>query len=409
MIETEKVLAWLEENSWYLGPWETMLIKMAMNGQWDYKSKELRYGFVDAHIHLDRVMTFESRYFPAGMNLNEISDLPLEAKQDLVGFLHEGEAYSEESLQARMSQQIERAIRIGTRQMWAVVDTTPDIGLRAFNVARKLKKDYEQKIDLRVACYPLFGFKNLVDEIDRYRLLLEAAENADFIVGLPEKDDDVNKVGFKGHVNLLLEMAVKYKLPLHIHVDQKNSALQQDSFRVIECLEGLTPEKLSWFSKGRRPKLWLVHVISPSAYSGERFSYLLELLLKYNIGVIVCPSAGISMRNLRSENAPLHNSLARVIEMLKVGITVELGADNVNDYLVPSGNGLILREIAELSNIVRNYASHVLVKIGMGVGLNNGDRAILAKSLYESNKAYLKHYQQIEDKERRSSKPMFDY
>lgn len=409
MINRREILKWLKENEWFLGPWETKVMMTAISEQWDYKLKKRLSGFVDAHIHLDRVMTFKNKFFPSGINLNEIADLPLKSKQDLIGFLHEGEAYTEKSLRERMGYQIERAIKAGTRQMWAVVDTTPDIGLRAFDIAKNLQKTYQGKIDLKVACYPLFGFKDILNDSERYKILESAMPRADFIVGLPEKDDDPKKVGFKGHVNLLLTMACKHKKSIQIHVDQKNSAYQNDSFRVIECLEGLTPKKLSWICSEGRPKLWLVHVISPSCYSGKKFSKLLDMLLKYNIGVICCPTAGISMRQLRSEKAPIHNCLARVIEMLKMGVTVEIGTDNVNDYLVPSGSGLILREIAELSNIVRNYATHVLVKVGMGISLNNGDRTILGRALYTANKAYTNHHGETLAIQNNISKTYFEY
>lgn len=411
-IKEEKVLKWLEENKWFLGPWAAEVLEMAVKGQPDYKSKQLVKGFVDAHVHLDRVFTYNSKFFPPGVNLNEIADLPLEAKQELVGFLHEGGAYTEDSLRERMSAQIERSINIGTREIKAVVDTTPDIGFKAFNIARDLKKEYKDQIDLQVACYPLFGFKNTLVQEDRYKTVEEAMSRADFVVGLPEKDDRPDRIGFKGHVNLLLELGYKHKKEVHMHVDQKNSAYERGSFQVIECLEGLTPEKKAWFVGGNNPRLWLVHMISPSCYDGQTFSRLLNLLLKYNIGVICCPAAAISMNPPRSEMTPTHNSITRLVELLRCGVEVKFGTDNINDYLVPSGNGLILREIEEVSNYVRKYVSHILVKVGMGISLNNGDRAILSNSLQENHKFHLKHKNWIQRQEEegyKNLKEVFSY
>jgi cytosine/adenosine deaminase-related metal-dependent hydrolase len=411
-IDTESILSWLESNKWFLGPWATEVLEMAVKGQPDYRSKQMVSGFVDAHIHLDRVFTYNSRFFPSGINLNEIADLPLEAKQDLVGFLHEGEAYTQDSLYTRMSAQIERAIKIGTRKMSAVVDTTPDIGLMAFKVARELKQEYSNRIDLQVGCYPLFGFKNPKLQSDRYDVVKKTMPRADFVVGLPEKDDKPDRIGFKGHVSLILELGYNHGKEVHIHVDQKNSAYEKGSFQVVECLEGLTPEKMDWYTGGDHPKLWLVHMISPSCYDGKTFSRLVNFLVKYNIGVICCPTAGISMNQPRSETTPTHNSIARLAELLRCGVEVKFGTDNVNDYLVPSGNGLILREIEEISNYIRKYVSHILVKVGMGITLNNGDRAILSKSLQEGYKFYLKHEKWMKHKEQEDtqcSKDVFHY
>jgi len=408
-MDREKIFTQINNLSWFIGDWEEQVWKMAINGLMDYTKKKNIHGFCDGHIHLDRCFTYEQKFLPPGINLNEIADLPLQVKQDLIGYLHDGPAYGEKSLKQRMVKQIERAGQIGTREMWAVIDTTPDIGLRAFRLAKKLQQHYSEHIDLKIGCYAVFGLKNPLINNDRLSLMAEAAETADFIVGLPEKDEEETRIGFKGQVNLLLEMGYSTKKEVHIHVDQANSDAQKETFKVIECLEGLIPEKLVWYKSPGRPKLWCVHVISPSCYNPEEFTRLINLLLKYNIGVICCPVAAISMRELRSEYSPIHNSIARVTELLRAGVKMSFGTDNVNDIFVPSGNGLILREIAEVSNFIRNYAAHILVKVGMGIDLNKGDRAILARALYEKRKSYLRHEENIKKIIEKNYQIVFDF
>jgi cytosine/creatinine deaminase len=393
---------------WFLDDWTIQVWKMVNVGLMDYRTKKTVRGFSDAHVHLDRCFTYKPEFFPPGVNLNEIADSPLSVKQDLIGMLHDGGAYSEQNLGERMNRQIERLIRAGTREIWAVVDTTPDIGLVALSVLEDLVRKHREKIDIHSGCYPVFGLKNPRIDSDRLNTLEEASERADFIMGLPEKDEAFGRIGFKGHVNLILDLGFRRKKEVHFHVDQGNTALQRDSFRVIECLEGLIPEKIEWFAQSGRPKLWLVHMISPSCYNGPKFSRLVGKLLRYNIGVICCPSAGISMREMRSENAPIHNSLARVLELLRSGVRVAIGTDNVNDMFVPSGSGLVLEEVRVLSNIVRNYSSHIAAKISMGLHLDNGDREILARALYEKSKAWHRHAEMIAEEER-SNKVTFEY
>jgi cytosine/adenosine deaminase-related metal-dependent hydrolase len=405
-----EIESWAKDNEWLLGPWLSDVLHLAISqGIWDYKNSQLIRGFVDAHVHLCRVFTFNPEYFPAGVHLNEIADLDLTAKQDLTGMLHDGSAYTSENLELRMRRQIERAIKIGTREIWGVTDTTPDIGTRAFDVALKLKEAYANDVALKVGCYALFGFKDPRKNPDRLALMRQCAPVSDFIVGLPEKDDGHDKIGFKSHVNYLLDLAFHANKPLHIHVDQKNSAHERGSIMVVECLEGLLQKKFDYFTEPGVPKIWLIHVISPSCYNPEKFSRLVSKLVKYNIGVIVCPVAGISMRQLRSEEAPIHNSLARVIELLRAGVEVRLGTDNVHDFLVPSNIGLIPYEIMELSNVVRNYITHILVKTGMGISLNNGDRALLKQSVYEASKACARHKDWMDQCEDGSGTDLFDY
>lgn len=389
----------INEMEWFLGPWKTHLWTTAILGIKDYRENSNVCGFVDGHSHLCRAFTYKPDYLPAGYNPYELADLPLEAKQGLVGILHDGSAYQVESLNERMKRQLNRAISAGTRQLWAVTDTTPDIGLIAFKMAMRLKEEYKDRIDLKVGRYPVFGLKDPEKNSDRWDCLKEAKE-ADFIVGLPEKDDNEESIGFKGHVAMLMDLAFQSKSELHIHVDQTNSAYSYDSFQVIECLEALMPGEKKWFiNKGNRPKLWLVHVLSPSSYDAKKFNRLIRLLLKYNIGVIICPRAAVSMREMRSENAPIHNGIARVIEILRAGIPMMFGTDNVNDIFVPSGDGLILTEIDLLADLVRHYAPHIFLKVAMGIQLNKGDQVLLAKALQEREKANERHSQKINTEE----------
>jgi len=396
-IPKEDILKVIDEIGWSKGPWTEHVWRMVVNGILDFRINDLISGFCDAHIHIDRCFTYSQVFFPQGVYLSEIADSPLSVKQDLIGELHVGIAYSPDSLRERMIKQVERLLRVGTREVWVVTDTTPDIELVAFDEMNKIKKEYSDRLDIKVACYPVFGLKNPLIQRDRLDILERAAETADFIVGLPEKDEAEDRIGFKGHVNILLDLGYKCKKEVHFHVDQGNSALQKESFRVIECLEGMVPEKKIWFTGYERPRLWLVHVISPSCYEADEFNRLLKLLVKYNIGVICCPSAAISMREMRSEKSPIHNSIARILEMLRAGVRVKFGTDNVNDMFVPSGTGLVIDEVQILSNIIRNYSPHIFAKLAMGIQLDNGDREIIARALHEKNKAWNRHNELISE------------
>ncbi|MCX6800197.1 MAG: hypothetical protein NT091_03555, partial [Candidatus Falkowbacteria bacterium] len=284
IIDQETVLKLIAAQEVFLGPWKTNLWRQAIDGIIDYTTGQRVIGWCDGHVHLDRVFTFEADFFPTGTPVSETADLPLPLKQDFIGGLHNGPAYSEESLKSRMEHQIKRAVTFGTRELWAITDTTPDIKLRAFNIALSLKEQYKDKIHIFVGSYPVFGFKNPEVNPDRLDCLISTMGKADFIVGLPEKDEEPTRIGFKGHVNLLLELGFKHQKEVHIHADQANTAHSNDSLRVIECLEGLVPEKLNWYIAPKQsPKLWLVHVISPSSYAPEKFTRLVRLLVKYNI------------------------------------------------------------------------------------------------------------------------------
>jgi len=89
-------------------------------------------------------------------------------------------------------------------------------------------------------------------------------------------------------------------------------------------------------------------------------------LAELNIGVICCPSAAISMRQLRPLAQPTHNAIARVLELLCAGVFVRLGTDNVCDITSPAGTLDVMDEIFALSNAVRYYDPEVMACLGAG-------------------------------------------
>jgi cytosine/adenosine deaminase-related metal-dependent hydrolase len=129
------------------------------------------------------------------------------------------------------------------------------------------------------------------------------------------------------------------------------------------------------------PQIWLVHVISPSAYDDTRFSSVINALVELNIGVICCPSAAISMRQIRHFAAPTHNSIARVIEMLAAGVHVRVGSDNVCDITSPAGTIDLIDEIFVLANAIRYYDLDIMASLAAGRRLNAQDQARLAAHL----------------------------
>lgn len=63
----------------------------------------------------------------------------------------------------------------------------------------------------------------------------------------------------------------------------------------------------------QEPLVWLVHVISPSTCDEKRFQKLVEDFVELNTGVICCPSAAISMRQILPDpRFPEHNLIVEL-------------------------------------------------------------------------------------------------
>ncbi len=347
-------------------------------------------GFHNAHAHLDRAWTLEDDYLShIGTTPIEASSLPLSVKQNLVGNLHEGCAYTETNLRERMRRVIETQIAYGVTRIDTCIDAAPKLpeeGLLAIRVARELKREFAGRIGIRIAPNPIFGFK---EGTGRWEVFEGAARDCDYLSLLPEKDDfdtledKDGKVGFRNHIRMGLKLACELGKPVQLHLDQANIPGERGTEMLLEGLEWLDQPVIG----GDEPAIWVIHMISPSAYSEDRFARLMDGLLKHNIGVIVCPTAAISMRQIRSVSSPAHNSIARIVELIKKSIPVRIGTDNICDVFVPQSDGDMLTEIKVGGHAVRVATPSVWAKLATGTPLNAVDITTVGRILYEDRKA----------------------
>ncbi|MBW2995210.1 hypothetical protein KY312_02570, partial [Candidatus Woesearchaeota archaeon] len=218
----------------------------------------------------------------------------------------------------------------------------------------------------------------------RWKLFERAAEKADVIGSLPERDDKAGHIGYDEHIRRMLKLAQKLHKPIHLQVDQANDPRENGTETLVEAVRWLGAPEV----KNEKTTVWAVHAISPSGYDDERFDKLLEAMKQYNIGCICCPAAAISMRQLRPINSYTHNSIARVLEMLEHGINVQLGTDNIADVFIPSGTPDMYKEIFLLSNSVRFYNPEILAKVATGTKLTDMDRELISRALEQDREVW---------------------
>ncbi len=334
-------------------------------------------GICNAHLHLDRAGTLDETLCllgaPDGSGPTDRSALSLAAKHAIIPLIHASGCYDRSQLAERVTGFLELLIAAGTTRADTLVDTTTDgVGLSALEIFLELKAAYRGRLDLRVGAYSPLGFKDA--EPDRWTLLEEGASIADFIGGLPERDDCTaypDHIGYDESCRRLLMLSGELGKPLHLHVDQKNLATEDGTERALRVAADLG---LPAVNLDDEPAVWLVHAISPSAYDEPRFRDLVNAIAAHGMGVICCPSAAISMRQFRPVTAPTHNSIARVLEMLAAGIPVRVGSDNVCDITSPAGTTDLVQELFVLANTIRFYDLEILAKLGAGCTLDTADR-----------------------------------
>ena len=333
-------------------------------------------GIVNAHLHMDRAGTMAAQYMDAsGVEREESSAISLAQKHSIISVLHDGTAYDPSLLTARVTPYLDTMVECGTRRADTVVDCTDDrVQLSALEAFEGLKAHYKGKLDLNLGAYNPLGFCD--DFPGRWALFAKAAERADFLGSLPERDDKADypdHIGFSESCGRVLRLAKDLGKPIHVHVDQRNLPSEQATellIKVVEDFGGLP-------RTGGEPMIWAIHVISPSTYDDDRFNRMVDGLLRNDIGVICCPSAAISMRQIRPVLTPTYNCIARVLEMLAAGVHVRLGSDNIADMCSPAATPDLRDEIFVLSNALRFYDIGILAKLVAGHEVNKADRALI--------------------------------
>ncbi len=336
-------------------------------------------GFFNAHCHGDRAFTREDRFYEhVDLSVEDIERLSLRGKQNLVWVVHTGSAFDKECIEERFRRLMEDSLRYGVSKLSTTVDVTYNTKLKSLEIAEKLKKEYTGRLELRIGAYNVAGFKDSSPE--RFEIFEEAARRADFLVALAEKDRKPEHIGEHQHNVYILNLGLELGKPVHFHVGQANTILDRTADLLFEDVGWVydVQHRLQNY-----PKNMMVHDISSACYSEKDFKAHCEDVLKYNFGLICCPSAALSMRQDRTQDSPLHNSIARVWDMATKGVPIFLGTDNVNDMFVPSSTPDLFDEIFLLAPALRFNNPRILAKVACGEELDDFDKERIENVLFK--------------------------
>lgn len=303
--------------------------------QYLFKHIAAKGGWVNAHAHLDRAYTVT----PA---LLHEAHSRMEEKWTLIDRVKR--ASSEEDYFHRIDTAVTRMITQGVTAVATFIDVDPLTQLRAIRAAAAVKKKYAKKIKLLLINQVL---KGVIDKEAR-SWAEKALEYVDIIGGLPSKD----RPSTGRHLDILLQWAKETGKMVHVHIDQENNPKENDT----ELLAKKTIEH------GLEGKVVAVHAISVAAQSPVKRKEIYTLMKAAGLSVVCSPSAALSMKPL-PYSAKIHNSIAPVPELLKAGIPVALGTDNIADIYQPLVDGDMYTELRILAEACRFYELEKLVDI----------------------------------------------
>lgn len=299
-------------------------------------------GFVNCHAHFDKAFYITE----AGLDKTMVD---MEMKWRMSDDIKK--ASSQEEIAQRIRTGLDIMIAQGCKVCFSFVDAYDAVGHKAIDAANVVKQEYQDKIRLITITQPLGG---LVDEAAR-QLYIEITAKADIAGGLPSKDrprDDEN-------MDWLFKIASDLHKPIHAHIDQENNPDERDTEKFLKFVE-----KYNYHNKAT-----IVHGLSVAAQPKNYRTEMYHRMAQLGVGLVVCPSAALSMRQLEDKISHLHNSIAPVPEALAAGVTVVIGVDNVYDFYQPFIDGDLYTEAKILMEACRYYDIDDVVKVCTTNGL----------------------------------------
>jgi cytosine/creatinine deaminase len=291
-------------------------------------------GIANHHAHFDKA-------YLINMENLRLSQVDMQKKWEIYRYLKEN--YTHDDLVERISRGLDTMIAQGVTYCRTMVDADSTVGLLPVQAAMEVKRRYAGRITFEVGVQPLQG----VLDPASYEQYAEACALADYCGGLPSRD----RPRPEAHIDIILDLAKRLGKCVDVHVDQENNPQENET----ELLAAKTIEH------GMQGRVFGVHAISVGAKDEREQDRIIAKILEAGMGIIICPSAALSMRNLPM-TAPLHNSIAPFPRLHQAGVPCYLGVDNIHDLFMPMVDGDIWTECRVMMEACRFYDINAVAK-----------------------------------------------
>lgn len=280
----------------------------------DANNMLLAPSFVDSHTHLDKALSSKE------LNANGLLDAINQATE-FQRSLSLNEVKN--NVKERASKVIEWEAENGSCAIKSHVLADDIWKMEALFALNELKEEFKEKIDV----INITPYNPAIDKEWR-----DAAQNhqIDFIAGYPWLQGGD---GYANETDLLFELAIKYDLPLDLHVNESDAA-------DVRCFEYVLKKTIE---TGLGNRVTCGHVTALNAVDDKKASELIELAAKAKINIITLPSCNMYLMG-RNDKQPIRRGLTRVKEFLDAGVNISFASDNIRDPFRPFGNGNMLEE-----------------------------------------------------------------
>ncbi|MBI3078017.1 MAG: amidohydrolase family protein [Deltaproteobacteria bacterium] len=268
--------------------------------------------FVNPHMHADKALLGEIMRPNVSGTLPEAVEITWEFKR----------RYTNPDVVARAGRVIESAILHGTTAMRLFADVDTIGGLRPVHGLLAAKQAYGHLIDLQVVAFPQEG---IIRNPGTEELLWQAMEaGADVAGGLPwfELSDE----HARRHIDIVFEIARKHGADIHMLVDDTDDANSRS-------LEYLAVKTVAEKYQGR---VSASHCGALARYNDVYAAKVIGMVKEAEVTICSNPHISLMIAG-RLDREPVPRGITRVRELLRAGVNVASGQDDVNDPYYPFG------------------------------------------------------------------------
>ena len=273
----------------------------------DAKGNLVTESFVNGHLHLCKVYTLEMAGQAA---LKEYNDNNMGGAMTSIERAADFKAcYDEKWIIENVRKACDLAVKYGNTHIRAFADVDSKARLEGVKGVIRGREEYKDRLDIQVVAFPQDG---VAREPGAKELIKQAMDlGADVVGGIPwiefTEEEELD------HVNSMCNYAKEYDKDISMLLDDVGDAEER-------TLEMLCKKVIEMGWQGRATAQ---HCRAMELYPENYFRKLVSLLKKAQIGVVSDPHTG-----------PLH---ARVKDLLKAGVPVALGQDDIADAYYPYG------------------------------------------------------------------------
>ena len=267
---------------------------------------------VNPHVHLDKALLGDVMRPNRSQTLPEAIEITWDFKR----------AYTEADIVERAGAVIEMAVREGTLAVRAFADVDTVGGLMPVRGLLAARERYRHLVTMEVVAFPQEG---ILRDPGTETLLREAmALGADVVGGLPwyeMTDEEARR-----HIDIVLAIARERDADVHMLVDDTDDA----NSRSLEYLAVKTKRE------GYGGRVSASHCGALAAYNPTYAAKVIGLVREAGIAIVSNPHISLVLAG-RRDAEPVRRGITRVRELLRAGVNVASGQDDVNDPYYPFG------------------------------------------------------------------------